>query len=154
MIKETKTKRNALLEDDEEITPKKNSLEKAVEDELEEEEAEEATGAKKTPVAKPAKVAPIKENADMALMSDIKKAQKSLESEEQVKFLVPLSEGEKPGSVHECFVNGYKYTVQKGVMTTVPMSIANLLADHYKITQDVGSKYRVDLNQEKASALS
>jgi hypothetical protein len=85
--------------------------------------------------------------------SDISATKKTLENEEQVHFLVPLSEGEKPGSVHECFINGYKYSVEKGIMTTVPQSIANLLANYYNIGMNAGSDFRVDLNSQKRDAL-
>lgn len=93
-------------------------------------------------------------NASDGLNSDIRATKQKLDSEAKVRFFVPLFEGEKVGSVHDCFINGYKYSVKKGVMTDIPETIATLLADHYKITEEAGKDYRVDENDKKQDALA
>jgi hypothetical protein len=132
-IKTTK-KTNPLLEDQEEVLVESEEI---VEEEV---------------VATPKKEAK-KVDTVIDYQSDISATKKTLESEEQVHFLVPLAEGEKPGSVHECFINGYKYSVEKGIMTTVPKSVANLLAQYYSIGMNAGADFRVDLNSQKRDAL-
>ena len=68
--------------------------------------------------------------------------------------MVPLSEGEKPGAIHAVTINGYKYEVPKGVMTTVPKAVAEMLAQSYQIGMNAGADFRVDLNSNKQDALS
>jgi hypothetical protein len=115
------------------------------------EESNEETGAEiapATPAEKP------KLNADDALLSDIELTKKILDKEEKVHFMIPLTEGEKPGAVHECAINGAKYIVKKGIMTMVPQSIANLLAEHYKVGMEAGASFRLDMNAEKQDRLA
>jgi len=101
------------------------------------------------------KVKPVerKENTDEALKSDIVRTKEILEKDKKVMFMVPLAEGEKKGSVHECWINGYKFVVKKGIMQELPITIANMLAEHYQITSEAGNSFRLDLNSEKADAL-
>jgi hypothetical protein len=112
-------------------------------------DAEETTGAEIAPVATKAKVDIAKESA-----TDIEMTKKKLEKQEQVHFMIPLGEGEKVGTVHECFINGYKVSVQKGVMTKVPMAVANLLSETYKIGATAGADFRIDSDSKKQDALS
>lgn len=117
-----------------------------------EEEVEEAKPVKKA-AAKPAAPAP-KVNVDDELKSDIARTKAVLDAEEKVHFMIPLAEGEKAGAFHDCFINGYRVSVKKGVMTMVPRSIAELLANHYQVTADAGADFRLDLNEKKQDALS
>lgn len=125
--KETKVK-NPLLEEEVEST---------------ESETEEV----KTPVAKR------RDSSEKQLLSDIELTKRNLEAEDKVMFLVPLAVGEKPGAVHECFVNGYKYEIKKGVMTQIPRSIAVMLGIHYQIESEAGSGFRIDRDPSKQNAL-
>lgn len=88
------------------------------------------------------------------LASDIEMTKKKLEAQEKVMFLVPLAEGEKAGAVHEVFINGYKTTITKGVMTKVPISVANMLAESYRINMEAGAESRIDGDSKKLDALS
>lgn len=115
------------------------------------EESVEETGAKVAPATP--KEEP-KLNADDALLSDIELTKKILDKEEKVHFMIPLAEGEKPGANHDCFINGAKFTIKKGIMTTVPQSIANLLAEHYRVGMEAGSSFRLDMNADKQDRLS
>ena len=145
MTKEMKKAKNPLMGEEVEETTE----EETVEDEVEE---SEKAPAKKSTVS--AKVVAPKENADEALLSDIHRTKKILEREEKIHFMIPLAEGEKPGSAHDCFINGAKYTVPKGVMTMVPRSVAELLAEHYRVGMSAGLSNRLDMNAEKQDALS
>lgn len=96
-------------------------------------------------------VAPV--NTDAGLLSDANATKNKLDREPKVMFLVPLAEGEKKGAVHDCFINGYQYTVKKGIMSQVPQSIANLLAEHYKIGMETGAEFLLDSDDKKLEAL-
>jgi len=115
------------------------------------EESNEETGAKVAPATPEVKP---KLNAEDALLSDIEITKKKLDAEPKVHFLIPLMEGEKPGSTKDVFINGAKYTIKKGVMTTVPESVSLQLAEHYKVGMEAGSDFRLDLNAEKQDRLS
>lgn len=159
-------KKNPLLDADEDTDVEETEEEDADEettdedvsedsdDSEEDEEAEEEVAPKKAPKAKvtaPAET-PKVNVADQAA-SDIRTTKQILDAEEQVHFMVPLFEGEKPGAVHECFINGHKVAVKKGVMTMVPRSVAELLSEHYKINSEAGADFRLDLNADKQNAL-
>lgn len=111
--------------------------------------AEEVAGAGIAPVAPKAKV-----DIAKSFATDIEMTKKKLESQEQIHFMVPLSEGEKAGAVHECFINGYKISVPKGVMTKIPLAVAELLANTYKVGMTAGAEFRVDSDSKKQDALS
>ena len=85
--------------------------------------------------------------------SDIRETKKTLDAEPKVHFMIPLAEGEKPGATHDCFINGYKVSVTKGTMVQIPQSVANLLAEHYKVNMEAGAQYRVDSSPAKQDAL-
>jgi len=153
-----KEPKNPLLDADEdtaEDTAEETTDEETTdEDESEDsEEAEEEVEAPKKATAPAKAPAPAKVNVADDAASDIRSTKAILDAEEQVHFMVPLFEGEKPGAVHDCFINGYKYSVKKGVMIMVPRSIAELLANHYKINAEVGADFRLDLNESKQNAL-
>lgn len=153
MTKETKSKtkiKNPLL--DEETLPPTSTGQAPVIDDEEIESEEEVT---ETPVAKVAKATP-KPVVDVAqeFKSDVNTAKKNLESEAQVSIMIPLAQGEKAGATHDCYINGYKVTVKKGAMVTVPQSIANLIAQHYEIDMNLGADFLVEGDQDRANALS
>lgn len=161
--KEKDPKKNPLLDADEdtdveeteeEATDEETTDEDVSEDsdDSEDEEAEEEVEAPKKATA-PAKAPAPKVNVADQAASDIRTTKQILDAEEQVHFMVPLFEGEKPGAVHECFINGYKFAVKKGVMVMVPRSVAELLAEHYKINAEAGADFRLDLNADKQNAL-
>lgn len=159
-------KKNPLLEADEDTSTEEEtaaedtqdeSAEDSEADEAEEgdnEEAEEEVEVAPKKAAKKAPEAPAKKPIiGDELASDIARTKAVLEREEKVHFMVPLAEGEKPGATHDVFINGFKTTVKKGVMTMVPRSVADLLANHYKVTAEAGADFRLDLNDEKANHL-
>lgn len=157
---EKEPKKNPLLDADEETSDEsqdssQDSDEVTELDEPEEEEqVEEAP--KKAPSApsKPEEKPVEKVNVASEMLSDIARTKKILDAEEKISFYVPLFEGEKPGSIHQCFINGYMVPVKKGVMTLVPRSIAEMLANHFKINSEAGADFRLDNDERKQQALS
>lgn len=141
MTKETKSKaKNPLLE--EETTIVETESEEVVTDE--------------TPVAKVAKSTPKAVVTDVTkeLRSDIENTKRILASEAQVQIMIPLAQGEKAGATHDCYINGYKVTVKKGAMVSVPDSISKLIAQHYEIEMTAGSEFLVDADSSKTEALN
>lgn len=101
------------------------------------------------------KTAPrVSTNAEMGLKSDIEMTRIALSKETQVNFMIPLADGEKAGATHDCFINGYKVTVPKGRMCIIPQSIANLLAETYRVQAEAGSEFRLDFNDDAHDRLS
>jgi hypothetical protein len=149
-VKTTKTvKKNPLLETENLETEVEETTEEQSE-EVEATEVEEETTVK-PPVPKKEVKAPM--DVQRELNSDIAMTKALLAKEPEVNFLVPLAEGEKPGAVHEVFINGYKMTVPKGVMTIVPKPVAELLGESYRINATAGAEFRLDLNADKQSNL-
>lgn len=59
-------------------------------------------------------------------------------------FIIPLGESEKPGAVETVQINGYGLTIQKGVMVQIPLPVAKLLAEKYRIAMVAGQEKRLD----------
>ena len=72
----------------------------------------------------------------------------------KVSFMVPLGEGEKPGSEETVQINGYKYTMKKGHMVEIPKPVANLLANKYKVEMEVAQRAQAHATPEKSAALT
>ena len=89
-----------------------------------------------------------------SLDSDIEKIKKSLASQPQVQFIIPLAMGEKPGAAEVVAINGYRLTVKKGTIVTVPQQIADILAEHYRIESGADQPKRLDTNPEAQQALT
>jgi len=166
--KDEAKKKNPILDDEEDTADEaeettENADDETTDEEVSEDEADDVEDdediEEEKPKAKAKAKSPAKStqpiyNADQGLKSDIAHTKAILDAEEKVRFYVPLFEGEKAGSIHQCFINGYMFPVKKGVMTEVPITIATLLADHYKITAEAGANFRLDLNEKKSEALS
>ena len=63
---------------------------------------------------------------------------------EHVNFIIPMATGEKPGAYEVVSINGYRLTIQKGVMVNIPIAIANLIAEKYKINMEAGSDKKIN----------
>lgn len=153
-----KQKKNALLDADDESKDESSSEDESDDSGSSDEQGEDkdagAAEEKAAPKSAPVEEKPVaKVNVAASAMSDIQATKAILDAEPKVQFMIPLFEGEKPGSVHQCFINGYEVRVKKGIMTLVPQSIAELLADHYKITSEAGADFRLDLHPNKQNAL-
>ena len=94
-------------------------------------------------------VAEAKTNIASEMKSDIEATRANLAKEEQVHFMIPLGIGEKAGSVEEVWINGFYSKIPKGVMTIVPKSIMEILANKYQVTNEAGAEFRLELHPEK-----
>lgn len=77
-----------------------------------------------------------------------------LENSPQTNFIIPLAEGEAPGTFEEPQINGYKVKVPKGTMVNIPIQIANILAEKYRIQMTAGQEKRIDRASDVSEALS
>jgi hypothetical protein len=77
-----------------------------------------------------------------------------LDKEPKINFLVPLFPGEKEGAYENVTVNGYRYTIKKGVMVEIPKTVANILADHYRISMSAGAENEIGRKEDVEKALS
>jgi len=77
-----------------------------------------------------------------------------LEKSPHINFLIPLVEGEAPGAFEEPQINGFKMKVPKGIMVNIPLPIANLLAEKYRINMEAGKDKRIDRSSEVSDALN
>jgi hypothetical protein len=101
---------------------------------------------KKSPLAK------IKAEAVAKFPKDvIAQTKYILTNSEQVSFIIPKIEGEVGEETVQ--INGYRLTIQKGAMVSVPIQVANLLAEKYKIALSAGSKYKADRAADVSQAL-
>ena len=112
-------------------------------------EAKPATPAPKvlTPIAK------VKADALAKFPQDIVAQTKYiLDNSEHVNFIVPQQEGEV--GIEEVQINGYKLTIKKNVMVNIPIQVANLLAEKYRIAMTAGQEKKIDRDTETSEALS
>ena len=75
-----------------------------------------------------------------------------LDNSEHVNFIVPLLEGEI--GVEEVTINGYKLTIKKNVMVSIPVQVANIIAEKYRINMEAGADKRIDRKADVSEALS
>lgn len=76
-----------------------------------------------------------------------------LATQQKVHFMIPLGEGEKDGAYETVQINGYKMTIKKGTMVVIPQQVAEILADHYRISSEVGQEWRIDRDNATEKAL-
>jgi hypothetical protein len=77
-----------------------------------------------------------------------------LDQQPKVLFMIPLSDGEDPRkAIQTVTMNGYKFTIQKGVYVSIPQPVADLLQENQTAFQRQFADKRLDLNQDKGSAL-
>ena len=79
---------------------------------------------------------------------------KILQEQPKVQFMIPLGIGEKKGAYDTVQINGYKLTIMKGAMVSLPQQVVDLLAAKYEVDMTAGAEHRVDGDDAKSSALS
>lgn len=84
-----------------------------------------------------AKIPGMKESGLTSVEGDQLKTKRILMAQPKVRMMVPLDPGEKPGAYRTVIINGYRTDIKKNVMVDLPESIAQLLADAYRITSEV-----------------
>jgi hypothetical protein len=100
----------------------------------------------------------VPKNPTQAFTEDALNTKKILDTYPKMWISLPCYIGEKAGvSEDYASINGYRYTVKKGVMVEVPTPIGKLFMDHYNIQQgetDFGKTMRLDRNEKMETTLS
>lgn len=63
-----------------------------------------------------------------------------LELGPKTQFMIPMSPDDLPGATEMVQINGYKLTIMKGAMVEIPVPMANLLAEKYKVDMSLVGK--------------
>ena len=96
------------------------------------------------------------ENNDLSLEGIALATKEKLSKEPKVTMMIPLDPGEKAGAYRTVQINGYRFDVRKNTMVALPQSVAQLLMDAYRITNDVLENNPLNLSradEEKRRAL-
>mgnify|MGYP003480043655 CR=1 FL=1 len=98
----------------------------------------------------------MKDSADVSPEGHALRTKELLSKQPKVRMMIPLDPGEKPGAYRTVIINGYRFDVRKNTMVDLPESVANLLAESYRITSDVVENNPLNLghaDERKRSAL-
>lgn len=98
--------------------------------------------------------APAQANITKILHGEVAITKANLEKEPKVNFIIPLTDGEKPGAFDTVQINGYRLTIKKGVLVPLPQSVAQLLANKYRISMEAGRENRIDRASDVEEALN
>ena len=79
---------------------------------------------------------------------------KSIESGPNVMFMIPLSKGERVGTLQSVIINGVRWNYPKGKMIEVPIKIATLLSERYNVEMNPAPNLRIDRSTEVRKALA
>jgi hypothetical protein len=74
-----------------------------------------------------------------------------LDNSEHINFMVPQVEGEIGEETVQ--INGYKLTIKKNVMVNIPVQVAKILAEKYRIALEAGKEKRIDRANDVSEAL-
>lgn len=84
----------------------------------------------------------------------VESTKEKLDKAPHVDFIIPANENESPNIPESVQINGYRVEIKKGVMVNIPVPVANILAEKYKISMEVGKNKKIDRSQDVADALS
>lgn len=79
-----------------------------------------------------------------------------LSKEPKVTMMIPLDTGEKSPAYRSVIINGYPFHIKKNTMVELPVSVANLLKESYRIVDETLNNSPLNLekaNDEKRRAL-
>jgi hypothetical protein len=82
-----------------------------------------------------------------------KRFEEELKSGPHTQFMIPLMPGEKPGAYDTVNLNGCRYTIKKGALVSVPVPIAEVLAEKYQVEMTAGQDKLADRNDAVMNAL-
>jgi len=95
-----------------------------------------------------------KKSASESYLGTIEETKKILENSPHTNFIIPLMEGEEAGSYDNITINGYATKVEKGVMTNIPIQVAKILMEKYKIGLEAGKDMRINRSNDVTNALT
>lgn len=104
---------------------------------------------KETPIAKKEEAAPVFDLGDLIevpdqiLTSKARRIREVLAAQEKVRFMIPQVLLDKDPFITGG-INGYLWKVRKNAMVNIPIQVAKLLAESYKMTNAAGEEWRVE----------
>lgn len=75
------------------------------------------------------------------------KIKRVLDAQPRVKVFVPRDFGEKAGAVLPVTINGYRYSILKGVMVDVPQGVYDVIQNSLEMTDRAGQEFLMDRNK-------
>lgn len=109
-----------------------------------------------TPVAPVTEVVAPKKgkmSADEFSKNSVANTKAILDASEHTNFIIPLGENEAEGTYESVQINGYRLSIRKGVMVNVPMAVANLLAEKYRIAMTAGADKKTNRSAKVSDIL-
>jgi hypothetical protein len=70
----------------------------------------------------------------------------------KTQFIVPTN-GKNDSEPEFVSINGNDFYIDKGIFLDLPINVASLLADKYRIQMNLGREHRIDGNKEKMERL-
>ena len=72
----------------------------------------------------------------------------------QTQFIIPLTPGESEGAAEFVSLNGAAFTIKKGALVTIPVPIAEILGEKYRVEMTAGRDKLMDRSEDVVTALS
>jgi hypothetical protein len=82
-----------------------------------------------------------------------KRFEEELKNGPHTQFMIPLMPGEKPGAYDTVNLNGCRYTIRKGSLVTIPVPVAEVLAEKYQIEMSAGRDKLIDRDDRTMEVL-
>lgn len=78
-----------------------------------------------------------------------------LKKQPKVAFMIPRTDGELDGLSYETVqINGHRMEIKKGVMVQIPVQVAEILAEKYRIQMEAGSDKLINRSEDHLDRLS
>jgi hypothetical protein len=87
------------------------------------------------------------------VLSKAEQMKTQLDAQPKVMILIPLERGEKKGATQPFCINGYRFEVPKGVMTSVSEQVAKMISERFAVELDVRSRSIGQKEQDVKTAL-
>lgn len=146
--------KNPILDDEEETSQDGASQEETTKTEAKKTDEKETARPRTRQTASAPVEAPASKDIQKGLESDAQMTKRIMDKRPKVRFMIPLGINEKPGAFEEVFINGYRWTIKKGVMVDIPDRVADLLAQKYQIETESGKEMRLDRARDVEDALA
>lgn len=101
----------------------------------------------------PVKVKPTPVTPQVRVKNKAEQMKAHLESQPKVSIMIPLEKWEKKGTTQPFTINGYRFTVPKGVMTQVPEQVAQMVSERFNVDLEIRSQSIENRDSDAKSAL-
>ncbi len=109
---------------------------------------------KEEPKEEPEKKAVTSAGLEKKALNEQQAMKEYLDSQPKTTFHIPLEDGESEGSYASVQINGYTYQIRKGELVNIPLPVAELLANKYKVQMEAGKDMLLNRKSDVAEALN